>query len=90
MTWSIERTDTFLDALKEFKKNTELLNSLEKKLQRLQEDPYAVGGRLSGKLHGWHSTRLVGKFRLLFKIDDNQKIVYLGAIDHRGNVYEQK
>ncbi len=88
MVWSIERTDSFLDALKEFKKNSDLINALEKKLKRLEEDPLSVGGFLSGKLHGWHSTRLVGKFRLLFKVDKDRKVVFLGAIDHRSSVYE--
>ncbi len=50
MNWTIERTDTFLEALKRHKKNGELLNALEKKIQRLQENPYAVGGMLSGEL----------------------------------------
>ena len=87
MPWSIERTETFLQALKEHKKNAELLRALEKKIQHLQEDPRSVGGMLSGQLHGWRSTRLVRKFRLLFKIDETTQTVHLGAIDHRKDVY---
>lgn len=88
MVWLIERTDTFLKALKDYKKNGELFVALEKKLKRLQEDPHSVGGKLSGILHGWQSTRLIRKFRLLFKIDEKNQKVFLGAIDHRDNVYE--
>ncbi len=88
MSWTLERTDTFLEALKEHKKNTELLAALDKKMQRLAQDPHSVGGKLAGVLHGWQSTRLMRKFRLLFKIQEDTKTVYLGAIDHRKEAYE--
>jgi len=88
MTWQVERTDAFLVALKDHKKNAELLRALDKKIQRLKEDPHSIGGKLSGELHGWQSTRLVRKFRLLFKIDEAQKKVFLGAIDHRDTAYD--
>lgn len=88
MTWTVERTNAFLEALKEHKKNQELLNALDKKITRLQDDPTTVGGRLSGKLHGWQSTRLIRKFRLLFKVDEESKRVFLGAIDHRDTAYD--
>lgn len=51
------------------------------------EDPVAIGGELAGKLHGHRSTRLTGKFRLIFSIDDKNKVVYLEALDHRKKVY---
>ena len=60
---------------------------LDKKIKRLKEDPEAVGGNLSGNLHGKKSTRLIRKFRLIFSIDSNLKIVYLVALDHRGKAY---
>jgi len=88
MTWTVERTDAFLEALKAHKKNQELLNALDKKIQRLRDDLTSVGGMLSGKLHGWQSTRLIRKFRLLFKIDEKSMIVFLGAIDHRDTAYD--
>lgn len=84
----IERTESFIHALKEHKKNAELLHALENKLKRLQEDPNSVGGKLSGELHGWQSTRLIRKFRLLFKIEEKTKTVILGAIDHRQDAYD--
>jgi len=68
MVWIIESTDAFKNALKVHKKNKELLDALNKKIVRLETDPHSVGGKLSGDLHGWQSTRLVRKFRLLFKI----------------------
>ena len=56
-------------------------------MRRLREDPTTVGGRLSGKLHGLRSTRLIGNYRLLFQVDTTVKTVYLVTIDHRGRVY---
>lgn len=65
-----------------------MLQELESKIKRLQEEPLSIGGILSGKLHGIRSTRVAGKFRLLFQIDEKEQIVYLIALDHRGEVYE--
>jgi len=87
MSWEIEDTDLFLAAIKEHKKNAELLQAIDKKIIRLQEDPHSVGGKLSGELHGWQSTRLVRTFRLFFKIDENIRKVYLGTIRHRKEAY---
>ena len=87
-SWTIERTDTFLKHLKKQKNNHELFQELESKIQRLLEDPSAVGGLLSGPLHGIRSTRLARKFRLLFQVDEEKRIVYLIALDHRKEVYE--
>lgn len=86
--WHIERTETFKDALKTHKKNKELIDALDKKITRLQTDPHSVGGKLSGELHPLQSTRLVRKYRLLFRIDETTNTVYLTAIDHRGHAYD--
>jgi len=85
--WVIKRTDTFLKHIKKHKNNKELLDELDKKIKRLKEDPNVIGGMLSGSLHGYRSTRLTGKFRLIFKIDEEQQAVFLVALDHRGKVY---
>ena len=87
--WELRRTDTFLKNLKEQRTNHQLLQELEEKLKRLREDPNVIGGELGGKLHGKKSTRIAKKFRLIFQIDSEEKIVYLIAIDHRGIVYER-
>lgn len=42
---------------------------------------------LSGGLHGYRSTRLTGKFGLIFKIDEDGHTVFLVALDHRGKIY---
>lgn len=83
--WIVKRTDTFLKTLKKHKHNHPLFTELDKKIKRLKEDPYAVGGDLAGNLHGHKSTRLSKNFRLVFSIDE--QTVYLEAIDHRKDIY---
>ena len=87
MSWIIKRTDPFLKDLRKHRKNYELLQELDAKLRRLEQDPAVIGGELSGNLVGKRSTRLAAKFRLIFKIDEQEQVVYLIAIDHRGSVY---
>ncbi len=88
MSWIVEYTDTFKKELEKHRKDGEMLSALDTKIQRLEIDPYIVGGKLSGKLHGKQSTRLMRKFRLIFSIDEQQKKVFLLAIDHRKDVYK--
>lgn len=88
MTWVVKRTDTFLDSLRDIRKNKEALSELDKKLKRLQDDPLHVGGWLSGDLHGKKSTRISKKFRLIFTPDEMEKVVYLNWIDHRKTAYD--
>lgn len=85
--WKVLATDTFLKELKKHKKEKEIYQELDAKVERLKEDPHLVGGNLAGKLHGYKSTRLSRIFRLIFSIDEEQHVVYLQAIDHRKDVY---
>jgi mRNA-degrading endonuclease RelE of RelBE toxin-antitoxin system len=70
MTWVVKRTDTFIDSLRDIRKNKEAIEELDKKLKRLREDPLHVGGWLSGELHGKKSTRISRKYRLIFTPDE--------------------
>ncbi len=85
--WVINRTDTFLKYLKKYKTNRDLILELDKKIKRLKENPSIVGKNLAGNLHGHKSVRLTKKFRLIFCIDEKNKIIYLEAVDHRKDVY---
>lgn len=62
---------------------------MDKKIQKLKESPENIGGFLSGSLHGYKSTRIIGKFRLIFRIAYEENKVYLTAIDHRKLIYEE-
>jgi mRNA-degrading endonuclease RelE of RelBE toxin-antitoxin system len=88
MSYEVVVTDSFTNELRKHKKDGEFLNALDKKIQRLKENPENVGGYLSGELHGYKSTRIIKKFRCIFKIVEEEKKVYLSAIDHRKTAYE--
>ncbi len=88
MAWVVKRTDTFLDSLREIRKNKEALAELDKKIKRLREDPLHVGGWLSGELHGKKSTRISRKYRLIFTPDEAGEVIYLNWIDHRKSAYK--
>lgn len=89
MTWKIISSETFSREFKKYKKDAEFLRVLDNKIRRLQENPEAVGGYLSGRLHGHKSTRIMNKLRLIFKILDEKHEVHLIGIDHRKFDYER-
>ena len=89
MEWKVISTETFSKQFKKHKKEGEFVKSLNNKIQRLQENPEKVGGYLSGKLHGYKSTRILRKLRLVFKILMEKQEVHLMAIDHRKFDYER-
>lgn len=89
MVWKIISSKTFSKEFKKYRDNVEFVRALENKIKRLQEDPEAVGGYLSGKLYGYKSTRIMKKLRLIFKIFSEKNEVHLRAIDHRKFDYER-
>lgn len=52
----------------------------------LADDPYRLGGVLSGQLAGLHSARR-GSYRVVYGVDDELLCIDIVHIDHRGNVY---
>lgn len=52
----------------------------------LIENPRRVGRELRKELAGIHSARR-GGYRVLYRIDDNERTVTVLRIDHRGAVY---
>lgn len=52
----------------------------------LAEDPHRVGGELRLELAGKRSARR-GDFRIIYEIDDDERVVTIIAIDHRSDVY---
>ncbi len=89
MSWEVTRTETFSQTFKKYSKNREFITALDKKILRLEENPYNVGGWLSGQLQGYRATRLMKNFRIVFKISEQEHKVYLMAIDHRKFDYER-
>ena len=89
MSWRIFQTTSFSASFGRFSKNRTFIDVLDKKIRRLREDPYSVGGNLAGRLHGKKATRIIGKFRIIFRIDESLRRVYLLAIDHRKFDYKR-
>ena len=87
MSYDVVPSPEFKKIVRKFKRQSELLKAMNKKIERLSADPYAVGGFLTGELHGLHATRLIGIYRLIFRIKEDSKIVELVTIDHRGHAY---
>ncbi|WP_028661058.1 type II toxin-antitoxin system RelE family toxin [Nocardioides insulae] len=54
----------------------------------LVEDPRRVGKPLRGDLSGIHSARR-GTYRVLYRIDEEQREVVVLRIEHRGTVYRK-
>jgi len=52
----------------------------------LIENPRRVGRQLRNELAGIHSARR-GTYRVLYRIDETERIVTVLRIDHRGEVY---
>jgi mRNA-degrading endonuclease RelE of RelBE toxin-antitoxin system len=52
----------------------------------LIENPHMVGRALRNELAGIHSARR-GTYRIMYRIDDDERIVTVLRIDHRGDIY---
>jgi addiction module RelE/StbE family toxin len=89
MRWKIISTETFSREFRKYQRGNSFVQALNKKIDKLKENPESVGGELSGNLHGYRSTRIIGKFRLIFKIMKEENSVYLAAIDHRKFDYKR-
>jgi len=88
MEWTVRRTDTFIESLIKVKDNKKVIKELDKKLQRLKQDPLNTGGWLSGALHGKKATRIAKRYRLIFLPDEKEMTVYLILLDHRQHAYD--
>jgi mRNA interferase RelE/StbE len=54
----------------------------------MSEQPYRVGGALRGQLVGLRSARR-GNYRILYRIEDEDRRIDIVHIDHRGGVYRR-
>ncbi len=52
----------------------------------LLDNPHRVGKPLTRELGGYHSARR-GAYRVIYRIDEMERIVYVVRIDHRADVY---
>lgn len=56
--------------------------------ERLEIDPISFGKPLRYSLKG-HRRLRVGDYRIVYRINNEKKIVIIVAVDHRKDVYEQ-
>ncbi len=61
-------------------------NSTEEALPKIMENPY-MGKPLTGNLKGLWSFR-IGKYRILYEINENGKTILIEAIGLRKNIYD--
>mgnify|MGYP000067655677 CR=1 FL=1 len=79
-------TDEFESQFKSLtKKDKPLMERIAKAILKLEQNPYA-GKPLSYDLKGYRSLH-VGKYRIIYEIDENTKEVILRSIGHRKHVY---
>lgn len=55
----------------------------------LVEQPHRVGTPLRRELKGLHSARR-GTFRILYRIDDEERVVTVIRVEHRADVYRSR
>lgn len=55
----------------------------------LATNPHRVGRALHLELDGHHSARR-GDYRVIYLIDDDERVVRIVSVDHRADVYRRK
>ncbi len=86
MIWIIVTKEEFERQFRDLtKKDKPLAERLAKAILKLEENPY-LGKPLSYDLSGLRSLR-VGKYRIIYKINENEKKVILMAVSHRKKSY---
>ncbi|VVB86761.1 ParE toxin of type II toxin-antitoxin system, parDE [uncultured archaeon] len=80
-------THVFEKTIKKFKKDKGLVVELKKKIEKLFSNPL-IGKPLESPLGNFRSIRVKGKYRLVYKLNENDKELFLVAFGHRKNIYE--
>lgn len=85
MSYDLKRTDFFVRNIKKYKKDTGLMRILFKKIKKIRKNTQ-IGKNLKKELAEYKSTRIGGKFRLIFKV--NNKELTLVAFGPRRLIYD--
>ena len=86
MTWIIVTKDEFERQFRDLtRKDKPLAERLAKAILKLEDNPH-LGKPLSYDLSGLWSLR-VGKYRIIYEINENEKKVILRAVSHRKKSY---
>ncbi len=88
MIYQIAYTKTFKKQIEKIKnRDKNLSEEAMKKVEKLQETPY-LGKPLKYGLFPYRSVRVRGKYRLVYRIYENEKKIILVAFGHREEVYK--
>lgn len=68
------------------KLNPEIRKQIRYRLKKLYENPY-LGKKLHNELINFRSLKMK-RYRAIYQIDNQKKIVIIYAIGHRRNIYE--
>ncbi|MFA4955624.1 MAG: type II toxin-antitoxin system RelE/ParE family toxin [Candidatus Methanoperedens sp.] len=85
--YGIIYTHAFEKTIKKLKKDRELVDELKKKIEKLLTDPF-LGKTLEHPLTNFRSIRVKGKYRLIYKLNENNQELILVGFGHRKNIYE--
>ena len=82
MDYSIEITET---AQKEIRKKLEphLIDRLDKRMKKLEEDPKSYGKPLRGNLSSTWEIYFEKRYRILYQIFEEERIVVITGVKHK-------
>lgn len=87
MSYRLKYTQTFEKQIEKIKKKDKsLMEEATKRVEKLQDMPY-TGKPLKYGLAPYRSVRVKGKYRLLYRVDEEDKEVILVAFGHRKEIY---
>jgi addiction module RelE/StbE family toxin len=88
VTYRLKYTQTFEKRIEKIKKKDKtLMEEATKKVEKLQEMPY-TGKPLEYRLAPYRSVRVRGKYRLVYRVNEEEKEVVLVAFGHRKEIYK--
>ena len=88
MSYRLKYTQTFEKQIEKIKKKDKaLMEQAMKKVEKLQQIPY-TGKPLEYRLAPYRSVRVKGKYRLVYRVDEEEKEVLLVAFGHRKEIYK--
>ena len=88
MTYQLKYTQTFEKQIAKIKKKDKpLMEEAMKKVEKLREMPF-MGKPLEYRLAPYRSVRVRRKYRLVYRVNEEEKEVTLVAFGHRKEIYK--
>jgi len=88
VSYRLKYTQTFEKQIEKIKKKDKaLMEEAMKKVEKLQQMPY-TGKPLEYRLAPYRSVRVKGKYRLVYRVNEEEKEVLLVAFGHRKEIYK--